>query len=110
MISTCRRNAQKIGNFAELKVLGAQMQGARKVARGEAGKARRDKSMLSLVMVRISGLYPKTGLGQHVPRYFKSGPQLTLGGMGQPPMTLERIRVLFQLKYILYPCHSSLCV
>ena len=44
------------------------MQGARKVARGEAGKARKDESMLSLVMGRISGLYLKTSLGEHVPR------------------------------------------
>ena len=71
------------------------MQGARKVARGEAGRAGRDKSMLSLVMVSISGLYPMTGLRQHVPRYFRSGPQLTLGGMGQETRTLERIEFYF---------------
>ena len=41
--------------------LGAGIQGARKVARGEGGKAGRDKSIAGpgKVMLKISGLYPK---------------------------------------------------
>lgn len=71
-----------MGTPAKLKAgVGAGIHGERKGARVKLERQGGIKHEGSgKVMLKISGL------AEHVPTYFRSGPQLTLGGMGEAIM------------------------